>query len=79
MSWGSIELESEVRDWLEGLTGAEFGHVAFYIDLLAERGALLSEPDTKQLDGKLRELRFILDVPQCGLRIGSRSGAESFC
>ena len=40
--------------------------MAFYIDLLVERGALLSEPDTKQLDGKLRELRFILDVPQCG-------------
>ena len=58
MSWGSIELESEVRDWLEGLTGAEFGHVAFSIDLLAERGALLSEPYTKQLDGKSRELRF---------------------
>ncbi len=26
--------------------------------LLAERGALLSEPYTKQLDGKVRELRF---------------------
>ena len=60
MSWGSVELESEVRDWIEGLSGAEFGHVAFYIDLLAERGALLSEPYTKQLDGKLRELRFYL-------------------
>jgi hypothetical protein len=60
MSWGSIELEGEVRDWLEGLSGAEFGHVAFYIDLLAERGVLLSEPYTKQLDGKLRELRFYL-------------------
>ena len=60
MSWGSIELESEVRDWLEGLSGVQFGHVAFYIDLLAERGTLLSEPYTKQLDGKLRELRFYL-------------------
>ena len=60
MSWGSVELESEVRDWIEGLSGAEFGHVAFYIDLLAERGALLSEPYAKQLDGKLRELRFYL-------------------
>lgn len=60
MSWGSVELENEVRDWIEGLSVAEFGHVAFYIDLLAERGALLSEPYTKQLDGKLRELRFYL-------------------
>lgn len=47
MSWGSVE---EVLDWIEGLSVAEFGHVAFYIDLLAERGALLSEPYTKQLD-----------------------------
>jgi hypothetical protein len=44
MSWGSVELEPEVRDWLQGLSGAEFGHAAFYVDLLAERGVLLSEP-----------------------------------
>lgn len=55
-----MELEPEVRDWLEGLSGAEFGHAAFYVDLLAERGVLLSEPYTRQLDGKLRELRFDL-------------------
>jgi len=60
MSWGSVELEPEVRDWLERLSGAEFGRAAFYVDLLAERGVLLSEPYTKQLDGKLRELRFDL-------------------
>ncbi len=60
MSWGSVEPEPEVRDWLEGLAGSEFGHAAFYVDLLAERGVLLSEPYTKQLDGKLRELRFDL-------------------
>jgi hypothetical protein len=29
--------------------------------LLAEQGALLGEPSTRQLDGKLRELRFHLD------------------
>lgn len=60
MSWGTVELEPEVQDWLESLSGAAFGHVAFYIDLLAERGVLLSEPHTKQLNGKLRELRFEL-------------------
>jgi len=37
-----------------------FGHVAFYIDLLAERGPLLDEPYTRQLGGNLRELRFYL-------------------
>lgn len=67
MSWGSVELEPEVRDWLEALSGAHFGHAAFYIDLLAERGVLLSEPHTKQLDGKLRELRF--DLSRQAIRI----------
>ncbi len=52
MSWASVELEPEVRDWLEGLSGTEFGHVAFYIDLLAERGALPSEPYTKAVGRK---------------------------
>ena len=35
--------------------------VAFYYDLLADRGVLLGEPYTRQLDGKLRELRFHLE------------------
>lgn len=37
---------------------AEFGHAAFHVDLLAERGVGLGDPYTKQLSGKLRELRF---------------------
>ncbi|MBB4929314.1 hypothetical protein F4561_000134 [Lipingzhangella halophila] len=61
MSWGTVELEPEVRTWLEQLPTAWFARTAFYIDLLAEQGPLLSEPYTKQLDGKLRELRFHLD------------------
>lgn len=39
-----MELEPEVRDWLHGLSGADFGHAAFYVNLLADRGVLLSEP-----------------------------------
>ncbi len=61
MTWGTVELESEVRDWLEGLPTELFARAAFYVDLLAEQGALLGEPYTRQLDGKLRELRFYLD------------------
>jgi phage-related protein len=60
MDWGSVELEPEVRDWLEGLPTARFMTAAFYVDLLAEQGRRLSEPYTRQLDGKLRELRFHL-------------------
>ncbi len=60
ISWGSVELEPEVRSWLEQLPTAQFATAAFYVDLLAEHGPLLGEPYTRQLDGKLRELRFHL-------------------
>lgn len=61
MTWGTVELEPEVRHWLEELPTTLFARAAFYIDLLAGHGPLLGEPYTKQLDGKLRELRFHLD------------------
>ena len=50
-----------MRAWLEGLSSESFATAAFYIDLLADQGVLLSEPYTRQLDGKLRELRFHLN------------------
>ncbi len=61
MAWGVVQLEPEVQEWLEQLSTAHFAAAAFYVDLLADQGPLLSEPYTRQLDGKLRELRFHLD------------------
>jgi hypothetical protein len=61
MSWGSVELEPEVRDWYCSLDEASQGRVQFNIDRLADVGVQLEEPFTRQLDGKLRELRFFLD------------------
>jgi hypothetical protein len=61
MSWGEVELEPEVRDWYLSLDEAKQARVQFNVDRLAEDGPLLGEPFTKQLDGKLRELRFYLD------------------
>ncbi len=61
MNWGVVELEPEVHEWLDQLPAGAFGRAAFAIDLLAEQGPLLGEPYTRQLDGKLRELRFHLD------------------
>src|SRR5580700_5773289 len=58
MTWGEVELEPEVRDWLEGLDDQRWAQAMFHLDLLEERGALLGEPYTRQLAGKLRELRF---------------------
>jgi hypothetical protein len=59
--WGQVELEPEVAGWLEALPDRSFGQAAFAIDLLARHGATLGEPYTRQLDGKLRELRFYVD------------------
>lgn len=60
MSWGEVELEPEVRDWYLALDEQDQARVGFHVDRLAEVGPLLDEPFTKQLDGKLRELRFYL-------------------
>ncbi|MCX5392426.1 type II toxin-antitoxin system RelE/ParE family toxin [Streptomyces sp. NBC_00094] len=61
MSWGHVELEPEVEKWFLGLTHSHRGTVAFYVDLLADHGVHLGEPYTRQLSGKVRELRFHLD------------------
>ena len=62
--WGSVELEPEVRDWIVALGGTEADRVRFHIDRLAELGPLLDEPHARQLDGKVRELRFHLEGRQ---------------
>jgi hypothetical protein len=59
--WGTIELEAEVEQWLLGLTDEEFGQAERYIDLLAVEGVHLGESFSRQLRGKLWELRFYLD------------------
>lgn len=74
MSWGEVELEPEVADWYHSLIGEEQARVGFHVDRLAGQGPLLDEPHTKQLDGKLRELRFTLAVEQLALPTGSRRG-----
>jgi hypothetical protein len=58
ITWGQVELEPEVSHWLEGLDDQRWAQALFHPDLLQERGALLGEPYTRQLSGKLRELRF---------------------
>jgi hypothetical protein len=55
-----IEVEPEVRSWLEGLTDRDFGRVDFMVGLLAENAETLSEPYSRHLGGKVRELRFHL-------------------
>jgi hypothetical protein len=53
MAWGGVELEPEVRDWLEGLDDQRWARAMFHLDLLEECGVLLGESCTRQLSGKL--------------------------
>lgn len=55
-----VEIEPEVKTWLEALSDRDFGRVDFLVGLLAERAESLSEPYTHHLGGKVRELRFSL-------------------
>ena len=64
-----VELEPEVVAWIRGLPDVEFGRAEFYIDLLGEKGVHLDEPYTRQLRGKLRELRFYLGSVGRAVRI----------
>ncbi len=56
----TVEIEPEVRSWLEQLTDRDFGRADFLVGLLAEHAEDLSEPYTRHLGGKVRELRFHL-------------------
>lgn len=59
-----VEVEPEVRSWLENLTNRDFGRVDFLVGLLAGHAADLGEPYTRHLGGKVRELRFHLLAQQ---------------
>ena len=74
MAWGEVEAEPEVDGWLLSLSKEDFGRAQFYIDLLEERGPLLGEPYTRQLRGKLRELRFHLERDQVRITYYITSG-----
>ena len=77
MAWGEVELEPEVRDWLEGLDDQRWAQAMFHLDLLEERGVLLGEPYTRQLSGKLRELRFYCGGERIRSATGSLRGVGS--
>jgi hypothetical protein len=60
MTLYDVEMEPEVRTWLEGRTLQQLARVDFMVGLLAEEAETLSEPYARHLGGKLRELRFYL-------------------
>jgi hypothetical protein len=56
----TIEIEPEVRLWLDALSDQHYRQVEEKVELLAEMPTLLGEPQTRHLGGRLRELRFRL-------------------
>ncbi|WP_129309064.1 type II toxin-antitoxin system RelE/ParE family toxin [Streptomyces sp. L2] len=56
----TIEIEPEVRLWLENLPAHHYVMAEQKVDRLAENATTLAEPYSRHLGGKLRELRFDL-------------------
>jgi hypothetical protein len=59
--FGLVELEPEVRDWLEPLPFQLYRRVEGKAGPLLDEPTTLGEPYSRHLGGKLRELRFELD------------------
>ncbi|WP_375232021.1 type II toxin-antitoxin system RelE/ParE family toxin [Streptomyces sp. NWU339] len=57
----SIEIEPEVRRWLELLLDAHYDKAERAVDMLADQPTTLGEPYARHLGGKVRELRFTMD------------------
>lgn len=57
----SIEIEPEVRAWLESLPAKYFLKVEEYVGLLADHATTLGEPFSRHLGEGVRELRPTLD------------------
>lgn len=56
-----IEIEPEVRQWLELLSDAQYDKAERVVDRLAAEPTTLAEPYSRHLGGKVRELRFTMD------------------
>jgi len=68
----ALELKPEVEAWLDSLSDHDYGRAEFYADLLAENAQTLSEPYTRYLGEKVRELRFNLSRQSVRVTTGSR-------
>lgn len=58
----TIEVEPEVRAWLESLPAKHFLKVDEYVGLLAEHPTTLGQPYARHLGDGVRELRPTLDA-----------------
>ncbi len=70
----TVEVSAEVEQWLRGLAVRERAHVVRVIELLESQNVLLGEPHSRQLSGKLRELRLHLQRRQIRISYFIRPG-----
>jgi hypothetical protein len=78
MSLYVIEIEPEVRQWLDSFSDHDYGRAEFYADLLADNAETLGEPYSRHLGGKVRELRFHLHRQQVRITywLGPRQASD---
>jgi hypothetical protein len=55
-----LELEPEVRDWLESLSDSDYKRTDEVAGMLAEKGSSLGGPWSEHLEGEVWELRLRL-------------------
>ncbi len=60
----AVEVEPEVRSWLERLSDWDFGRADFLVGLLAEQAEALGEPYTRHLGGKVRGVHLLAQQPR---------------
>ena len=74
-----VELEPEVREWLDTLPLADYRTVEYHADRLAEAPTTLGEPYSRHLRGAVRELRFHLNARHGGSATGWPHTGGSCC
>jgi hypothetical protein len=65
----TVEIETEVLDWLETLSDDHYLHVERHVERLLDRPTTLPEPYSRHLGDGLRELRFDLGHDGASVRI----------
>ena len=75
----AVEIEPEVRSWLQRLTDRDFGRADFLVGLLAEQAENLGEPYTRHLGGKVANCGSTCSPSRAASPTGSRQAAGSSC
>jgi hypothetical protein len=73
----AVEVEPEVRSWLESLSDRDLGRVDFMVGLLAEHAESLGEPYSRHLGGKVRGVAVSGPPAADESHLLARSGATS--